>query len=349
MKFLDDVPAILKILERVPLGSRIAIYGAGRAGKVVAVVVREHRADLKLRFFLDTFKSGELMGLPVYPLDSIEFRVPEIDRIIIASSSWYEIEEELSRRGIHCHFTVKRSPGFKGWGLITEVLPPWEDGFDESAFLEDHEDLKRTLGWSAAHAISDDLDSVRWRNWGIVFAVRYALARNPARSLVECGVCDGMTAFFAMREARRRLSRNEWQSLRMHLYDSWQPMSEKYLLPSERLLAGEYEGLDIKVAKKNLEEFSSNIEFHPGFIPDSLNTGAPPESPCYLHIDLNSAGPTLDALRFFVPGMQPGSVVVLDDYGFDNYRETRQAVNSFLSGRGGQLLPLPTGAAYYFI
>jgi O-methyltransferase len=158
-----------------------------------------------------------------------------------------------------------------------------------------------------------------------------------------------MTAFFALREARRRISPVVWKAFRMHLYDSWQPMSGEYLLESEKLLAGEYDGLDIETTRKNLSEFSDNIEFHPGFIPDSLGIGLSPESLCYLHVDLNSAGPTVDALEFFLPRMQRGSIVVLDDYGFDNYRETRQAVNSLLSHRSGHLLPLPTGGAYYFV
>ena len=349
MKFLDDVPAILKTLEGVPTGSRIGIYGAGRAGKILSSLIRSQRADLQLRFFVDTFKSGELAGLAVYDVNSIESHLAEIDCILIASSSWIEIEEELHRRGIHSYVTIKRPPGFRGWGLVTEALPPWEDGIDESHFLKDHEDLKRHFRWSGSHAISNDLDNVRWRNWGITFAVRYALSRSAASSFVECGVCDGMTAFFAMREARRRLSDGDWRNFRMHLYDSWQAMNERYLLPSEKLLAGEYAGLNIDAVKKNLSEFSDNVEFHPGFIPDSLRIGAIPESLGYLHIDLNSARPTVDALEFFLPRMQPGSIVILDDYGMDNYRETRQAVNSFLSSQSGQLLPLPTGGAYYFV
>jgi hypothetical protein len=349
MKFLDDVPAILESLKRVPVGSRIAIYGAGRAGKTVAGLIQSHRGDLNLSFFVDTFKSGELAGLPIYHPDALPSHVGEIDQILIASSSWFEIEDEMSRRGIHCYLSIKKPLGFKGWGLVTDALPPWDDGIDEEPFLMDHEDLKRTHRFSGSHAISDDLDNVRWRNWGIAFAARYALDRSDTPSFVECGVCDGMSAFFAMREARRRLSPELWSGFRMHLYDSWQPMSEKYLLPSEKLLAGEYDGLSIEAVRENLAEFSENTEFHPGFIPDSLGVGTPPDSVCYLHIDLNSAGPTVAALEFFMPRMQPGSLVILDDYGFDNYRETRQAVNSFLRGRAGQLLPLPTGGAYYFV
>ncbi len=349
MKFLDDAFAIIKMLESVPAGSRVAIYGAGRAGKIVATLIRTHRPDLQLRFFVDTFKSGEVAGLPVYDVNSLQAHLTGIDRLLIASSSWSEIEKELNSRGIRSYLTIKRPPGFEGWGLTTEALPPWEDRIDESDFLQDHEDLKRTFRWSGSHAISDDLDNVRWRNWGVTFAVRYALSRNPASSFVECGVCDGMTAFFAMREARRRLSPERWKHFRMHLYDSWQAMDAQYLLPSEKLLAGEYAGLNIDAVKENLSEFSRNVEFHPGFIPDSLSTGASPESVCYLHIDLNSARPSIDALECFLPRMTAGSIVILDDYGMDNYRETRQAVNTFLRNQSGQLLPLPTGGAYYFL
>lgn len=350
MKFLDDVPAITAILATLSPGTRVAIYGAGRSGRIVADLIRTHRPDLDLRFFVDSFKSGHVGGLPVYDGETFQSHLNEIQTILIVSSSWYEIEAYLDQRGISNYLTVKRGPGFKGWGLVTEAVPPWEDGLDELSFLQDQEDLKRNFHWSGSHAISDNLDDVRWRNWGIAFAVRYALARCNSPVFVECGVCDGMTAFFALREAKRKVSQDTWSRFQMHLYDSWQAMDEGHLQGSEKHLAGEYAGLTMEGVRKNLAEFSANLVLHPGFIPETLGEPpAPPQSISYLHIDLNSAQPTVDALTFFLPRMQPGSIIVFDDYGADNYRETRLAVNEVLRTETGQLLPLPTVGAYYFV
>lgn len=349
MKFLDDRDAILAILDRVPRGSRVAIYGSGRSGKVVADLMASERADLDLRFFIDSFRSGELDGIPVYQRDQLATRIGSIDRIVIASSSWSEIENALRRDGFDAYVTVRKEPGFQGWGMSTEALPPWDQGLDEQTFLRTHQHIKTGFAFSGGHNISDDLDNVRWRNWGIAFAVRYALARCTVPGLVECGVGEGMTALVALREARHLLDDADWSRVRMDLYDSWEAMRPEYLLPTEKQVAGAYSDLDIGHTRSNMAEFADKLVFHVGFLPDSLHAEpSGPGSLCYLHVDLNSANPTVAALQHFLPLMPRGSIVVLDDYGQENFLETRLAINEVLRDRPGQLLPLPTGQAYYF-
>ena len=350
MKFLDNSRAILGILEKVATGSRVAVYGSGRSGKIIADLISHQRKDLDLRFFIDSFKSGELNGLPVYKREDLGLYIDSIDYIIVASSSWSEIKRNLEQEGIDKYIIVKKEPGFEGWGLTTEAIPPWEEGIAEETFLLAHQDIKQNFLFSGGHNISDDLDNVRWRNWGIAFGVRYALARCKTLNFVECGVGEGMTALVALREARRLLSDGDWTDFRMDLYDSWEAMREEYLLPSEKEVAGEYADLDISYTHSNLSSYRDKLIFHSGFIPDSLHREpAGPESVCFLHIDLNSANPTVAALDHFLPLMSEGSIIVMDDYGLENYRETRLAVNDQLRHRSGQLLPLATGQAYYFI
>jgi len=350
MKFLDDSTAILRILEQVPVGSRVAVYGSGRSAKIIADLIARERTDLRLRFFIDSFRSGELHGLPVYRREDLAKNIDTIDRIIIASSSWSEIESNLQREGFDNFITVRKEPGFKGWGMTTEALPPWEEGLCEEIFLGAHRDIKQNFQFSGEHNISDDLDNVRWRNWGIAFAVRYALARRTNLNFVECGVGEGMTALVALREARHLLSDGDWSGFRMDLYDSWQAMREEYLLPSEKEVAGEYSDLDIEYTHSNLSEYQDKLIYHSGFIPDSLHAEpAGPRAVCYLHVDLNSANPTAAAFEAFLPLMSAGSIVVMDDYGLENFLETRLAVNEILKHRQGQLLPLATGQAYFFV
>ena len=76
-----------------------------------------------------------------------------------------------------------------------------------------------------------------------------------------------------------------------------------------------------------------------------------PESPIsimYLHIDLNSSGPTLDALEFFFPKLVPGGIIIFDDYAHSGYEDTKIVVDEFFKYKSGLLQKLPTGQAIYY-
>ena len=156
-------------------------------------------------------------------------------------------------------------------------------------------------------------------------------------------VCDGLTAFFALRELRRLSNR-----AKMHLYDAWAPMRKEYPLELEQQSTLRYSNISMQRVKKNLSEFD-NIVYHPGYIPESLHIEPPsPEKIFYLHIDLNSAMPTVAALEHFFPKLARGGVILFDDYGWIPYNSTKKAVDKFFVDKPGILLPLPTGQAIYY-
>jgi len=164
--------------------------------------------------------------------------------------------------------------------------------------------------------------------------------------MIEAGVADGITAFFSLRAAREK-RRN--QPFTMHLYDSWGAMRKEELLYSETGYIGNYGQLNIERAKKNLSEFSDHLIYHAGYLPETLSSlPAPPLSVHYMHIDLNSALPTLRMLEFFWPHMPRGGVILFDDYGWMGYEDTKNIIDEFFAGRDGLLLKLPTGQALYF-
>jgi hypothetical protein len=74
-----------------------------------------------------------------------------------------------------------------------------------------------------------------------------------------------------------------------------------------------------------------------------------PKKVAWLHIDLNSAGPTVAALDFFYPRMAERGVILFDDYGHHGFEDTMAAVNEWASAKSGMLLPLPTGQAVFFM
>jgi len=185
---------------------------------------------------------------------------------------------------------------------------------------------------------------LRWRHYIVFWTARWAatVPASSAPNFVECGVCDGLTAYFALRAIPDR------RDFKIFLYDAWEGMKSEYLLQGEQRLAGSYSHLSLEQTQRNLAAFSSGAVFNRGFIPQSFRETQSPSSVAWLHLDLNSAIPILAALEFFFEKMPPGGVILFDDYGWHGYAETRAVIDKFFAQKTGLHLPLPTGQSIYF-
>ena len=247
---------------------------------------------------------------------------------------------------------------FKGWGMTTHAELPWEGGIGNEFFLEANTDIRINFEFSDDFKLSDNrgiigdkMDDLLWRHWIISYAIRHAIefTQKINLELVECGVGDGMSAFFVLKELKGRLNLRRINNFCMHLYDSWMPMRASELLPTEKNHIGSYKNINLDRVKGNLSEFAYNVVYHQGYIPESLILPPPaPESISYLHIDINSAMPTKAALELFFPRVLRGGVILFDDYGWKSYRETKKVVDKFFVDKPGVFMPLPTGQAIYY-
>jgi hypothetical protein len=232
---------------------------------------------------------------------------------------------------------------FDGWCMKTAQQLPWIGNTRSESFLRACQDVKQfEFSGDGASKLSA-VDGLMWRHWIVSYCVRHAIEFTDEDSdMVECGVCDGITAFFALREVQglgRRVV--------LHLYDAWAPMRKENLLESETL-ANNYSNISIQRVKNNLSEFD-DVVYHPGYIPESFHKEpSSPEKISYLHIDLNSAVATVEALEHFWPRLIRGGVVLFDDYGWLDYSDTKERVDDFFSNKHGILMPLPTGQAIYY-
>ncbi|HVM73376.1 MAG TPA: TylF/MycF/NovP-related O-methyltransferase [Candidatus Paceibacterota bacterium] len=236
---------------------------------------------------------------------------------------------------------------FEGWGMTTEAVPPWRNPRDDTArdFLQVHEALvKEVLAGrfrlAQFDAVNDKealLYSLMWRHYIVFWSARYAQTAM-GNTLAECGVCDGLTVYFAM----KALGKDH----KAFLYDAWEGMDAQHLLENEHKHLGDYAYLDIEDTKKNLSTF--NTIFIKGFIPESFAGAEKPTGVVWLHIDLNASLPTTDSLRYLFDQIPAGGVVLFDDYAGQAYTDTKKAVDTFFSNKKGILLPLPTGQAIFF-
>lgn len=241
--------------------------------------------------------------------------------------------------------------GFIGWGMTSVHLPPWKNHSNASIFLDAAKDIKK-LEFGLVKSTGTDannIDDSLWRHWVVSHAIKHAIkfSKSSEQNFVECGVGEGISAFFSLRQIMSE--NNIEKTCKMHLYDAWAPMREKELLESEFASEGKYSELTINMAKNNLKEFKDNIIFHEGYIPESFEKK--PDNPnfiIYIHIDLNSAKPTLDALEFFYPRLRERGIILFDDYGSINYLETRKMIDKFFEDKDGILMELPTSQAIYY-
>ena len=237
-------------------------------------------------------------------------------------------------------------PSFSGWGMTTDTLPPWLGGGGDRLtheFIGVHAELLERVrnGQFNLSQFEDAPDKTKvlqglmWRHYLVFWSARYA-ARATAcdvKTLVECGVCDGLTAYFAMKALRSDAA------FKAVLYDAWEAVKT----PS-----GDYSSLALESARNNLREFTSEATFVKGFLPQSFANAPLPSDVVWLHIDLNAAAPTTAALETLYERMPAGAVILFDDYGWRAYQETKRAIEAFADARRGLLLPVPTGQALFF-
>jgi O-methyltransferase len=243
---------------------------------------------------------------------------------------------------------------FSGWGMETETDPPWVDGGDALTreFVRvDAEVLDRVAsGQMRLSQFNDVQDKARrlhelmWRHYIVFWSAHHAAKVTPSatKHLVECGVCDGLTAYYAMSAARQA------GPFKAFLYDAWEGMKAEYLLDSEKGAAGQYAYLSVENTERNLQPFAGDTAYIKGFIPGSFEQATTPSDIAWLHIDLNAAIPTTAALEALYDRMPAGAVILFDDYGWVGWHDTKVAIDRFFEGRRGTLLPMPTGQAIFF-
>ena len=152
-------------------------------------------------------------------------------------------------------------------------------------------------------------------------------------NLAECGVCDGLTIYFAVK-ACELLNMDK----KIYLYDAWENLENDNL-------RFKYDYLNIDITKKNLENFSNNLIFNKGLIPSVFQKAENPTQINWLHIDLNSSEATQYSLDFFFDKLVSGGVILFDDYG--GFRDTRKIVDEFFKSKNGHFTNYPTGQGIF--
>jgi len=218
---------------------------------------------------------------------------------------------------IYRFFFKRKSITFSGWGMtIFDRNPPWIKNYfnntGANSFIKFDKKIiqlvtKKKFILSQFSKLDNNYNPIkalkefRWRHYILCWTINYSCKFTNVKklNLVELGVHDGMSAFFAASQ----LSENKI-FFKLFLYDSWGPMLAKNLTNKELKSVGSYHYLNFNNVVNNLKAFKKSIIFNKGYLPDSLATAKNPKTIQWIHIDLNSTRPTIDSLKFFLAKYQ---------------------------------------------
>ena len=243
---------------------------------------------------------------------------------------------------------------FSGWGMTTTFpKPPWKKSksYDDHNFNKFHDELSLLINkkeFSLSQFYSPDtnyekiLDELKWRSYIIFNSALFSLNFTKVKkfNIVECGVCDGLTVFFALKACKSKKV-----DFKGYLYDSFDEMKGEYLDKKDVNQTGNYDYLNIEQTKKNLKMFEKNIFFFKGYIPKVFENGDHPNEISWLHIDLNSSQTTLETMKFFYSKIVDNGIIIFDDYGM--FETTKEVVDVFLKDKNGHFISFPTGQGMF--
>lgn len=219
---------------------------------------------------------------------------------------------------------------YAGDGLITQNN---SDFLDDERFRRAYAAGKATDSWWG--------HDLHWRAYIICWAA--LRGRSLAGDYVECGVHKG--GFSRMLAEYVDLA--SVPEKKLFLIDTYCGLPERFRDDAAgKMLEKHYpDGLGYS---DTYDEVARTFQPFPnaavirGIVPDILPQ-VPTDRVCYLSIDLNLAAPSVAAAAYFWPLMSAGAVMVLDDYGFTNFRDQKLAFDEFAAGIGVEILLLPTG------
>lgn len=174
----------------------------------------------------------------------------------------------------------------------------------------------------------------------VLFSAVQSVRQIPGDT-AECGVFRGAGSFLIL------ASHGEGSRKTHHVFDSFEGLSAPdvrdepvqhptaFLWNKHDLAVGE------EVVARNLAQFSG-FKLYRGWIPSRF-VEVEQRKFSFVHIDVDLYQPTYDSLAFFYPRMNPGGIILCDDYGFTTCPGAKSAFDEFLADKPESVIHLTTG------
>jgi O-methyltransferase len=164
--------------------------------------------------------------------------------------------------------------------------------------------------------------------------------RDVPGDLAECGVFKGASSYLM-------LAASSGTGKHFYGFDSFEGLSapvkdDRIVSPVAFVWQPHDLSTDLKIAERNLREFDDQVSLLKGWIPERFaEVGGTRFS--LVHIDVDLYDPTMASVKFFFSRLNPGGLIVCDDYGFETCPGARKAMDDFARANGVAVAHLTTG------
>lgn len=177
------------------------------------------------------------------------------------------------------------------------------------------------------------------RLYANIEAMKYVLNANIPGDVVECGVWKG-GSMMAMASIIQQKTPDKLRNI--HLFDTFEGMSKPVAEDGQYAIdkfedtkttedSSDWCCAQIDEVKKNLSQIDypeNQVSFIKGKIEDTLPQNTP-DSISLLRLDMDWYEPTKHAMKYLLPKLSVGGVLLIDDYG--HWEGCRKAVDEMLA------------------
>jgi len=165
----------------IPYGSQIGIYGTGKLGLTAKDIVESSRQDIKIVFFINSFKRGAIETYDIIKPEDLHMRHNEINAILICSAYFVDIFMHLNDLQIPISKISLFSKG--------------NDFFPKTVLVSDkHRFIFIPIGKVASTSFQkafapycpDGLKNIDFRQDSYKNYYKFSFTRNPFDRLVSC-------------------------------------------------------------------------------------------------------------------------------------------------------------------
>ncbi|MBA4032797.1 MAG: methyltransferase [Planctomyces sp.] len=152
----------------------------------------------------------------------------------------------------------------------------------------------------------------------------------------ECGVYEGATSQLICEGTQRNCGKTHFG------FDSFEGLSQPESSDGSHWSTGDLTAPQ-ELATALLQPYRATLL--KGWIPDRFEEVADRRF-SFVHLDVDLAAPTRQSLEFFYPRLNPGGILVCDDYGYETCPGAYEACNTFFSDKGEPWIHAPTGQGF---
>ena len=204
------------------------------------------------------------------------------------------------------------------------LLPNYRLSWPNLLWWEDEEFNAFLARFGELHGFNSDK---RWMLYQLAL-----MSNEVPGDTAECGAYQGAGSYLICKATQQSCPRTHF------IFDSFEGVSG----PDEH--DGDYwhKG-DLSCSLEKFQRPDGNVSIHKGWIPGRFNDVADRRF-SFVHIDVDLHQPTADSLEFFYPRMNPGGMIVLDDYGFTTCPGAKKAADDFLRDKAENIFMMSCGS-----